>query len=77
MAIWYMVKRLDTGEINGHNTWRYTPVSSTMVNIGQVGTQERNGKVHHLMVYVDGRDYDDALLMAETSFRLHETEEAP
>jgi hypothetical protein len=35
MAVWYMVKRLDTDEIYGHNTWEYSPVTSATVDIGE------------------------------------------
>lgn len=71
MAIWYMVKRLDTGEVFGHNTWNYSPVSSLMVDIGKVLIQRHaNGSPHHYEVYVDAKDDQDAMLMAEVAFDL-------
>jgi hypothetical protein len=73
MAIWYMVKRLETGEVYGHNTWEYNPVSSESVDIGAVLEQRRiKGHLYHLETYVDAADYDGALLIARSAFDAYE-----
>jgi len=77
MAVWYMVKRLDTDKIYGHNTWEYSPVTSAMVDIGDVEVQRHpDGTPHHLIVYVDAKDEHDARFMAEVCFDLA-TQPAP
>lgn len=73
MATWYMVKRLDTGEITGHDMYFYgTLTGDALRKVGTVEEQSRNGVVHHLIAHVDAMDEDDAMLMARTHFRLHE-----
>ena len=76
MAVWYMVKRLDTGEINGHNTWDYSPVTTNMVDIGEVEVQRHpDGRPHHLIVYLDAKDEQDARFVTEVAFGLTERKE--
>jgi hypothetical protein len=77
MAVWYMVKRLDTGKVYGHDTWFHGSVPDQTVTIGHVEAQRhRDGRPHHLIVYVDARNEDEAQFMARVSFDLWGEESA-
>lgn len=69
MAVWYMVKRLDTGEINGIDTWFYGIASSATAKTGEVEAhRHKDGRPHHLITHVDARDGQDARFTAECVF---------
>lgn len=75
MPAWYMVKRLDTGQITGHDMYFHgTLTGEALRKIGTVEEQARDGVVHHLIAYVDAMDERDARFMAEVAFRDHEDE---
>lgn len=77
VATWYMVKRLDTGEVHGHDMYFYGTYTGREV-IGDVEVQRhRDGRPHHLIVHVDAGDETDAILMASACFDIwHEREAA-
>lgn len=39
MSIWYMVKRLDTGEVTGHDTWFYNSRREPDMKVGELREQ--------------------------------------
>lgn len=79
MAIWYMVKRLDTGEIAGHDMYWHGTLTGGAMKKQEDGTVEvwrhKNGVPHHLIVHVDGIDEEDANLMARLAFESWELRE--
>lgn len=69
-GVYYMVKRLDTGEVYGHNTFHYTPQPNAP--IAEVREMERNGVVHHLEVFLNAATYAEAQQIASFCFDDHE-----
>ena len=74
MAIWYMVKRLDTGEIGGHDTYFHGTLTNDVMRMRDEGIVEAwrhpDGTPHHLVACVEGKDEEDAMLMARVAFDL-------